>query len=71
MVDGMLNTEFTSKFVKEGLTFDDVLLIPAESHAQSGRHFHSSHKEDQAEHPHYDGGYGYRHGSGYGHCHCA
>ena len=27
----MLNTEFTSKFVKEGLTFDDVLLIPAES----------------------------------------
>ena len=28
----MLNTEFTSKFVKEGLTFDDVLLIPAESH---------------------------------------
>lgn len=32
MVDGMLNTEFTSKFVKEGLTFDDVLLIPAESH---------------------------------------
>ncbi len=27
MVDGMLNTEFTSKFVKEGLTFDDVLLI--------------------------------------------
>ena len=27
----MLNTEFSSKFVKEGLTFDDVLLIPAES----------------------------------------
>ena len=27
----MLNTDFTSKFVKEGLTFDDVLLIPAES----------------------------------------
>lgn len=31
MVEAMLNTEFTSKFVKEGLTFDDVLLIPAES----------------------------------------
>lgn len=27
----MLNTDFTSKFVKEGLTFDDVLLISAES----------------------------------------
>ena len=27
----MLNTEFSQKFVKEGLTFDDVLLIPAES----------------------------------------
>ena len=28
----MLNTNFQSKFVKEGLTFDDVLLIPGESH---------------------------------------
>ncbi|MDF2567165.1 MAG: guaB [Oscillospiraceae bacterium] len=28
----MLQTEFNRKFVKEGLTFDDVLLIPAESH---------------------------------------
>lgn len=27
----MLNTNFNEKFVKEGLTFDDVLLIPAES----------------------------------------
>ncbi len=27
----MLNTDYTSKFTKEGLTFDDVLLIPAES----------------------------------------
>ncbi len=27
----MLETNITSKFVKEGLTFDDVLLIPAES----------------------------------------
>ncbi len=27
----MLNTNFQDKFVKEGLTFDDVLLIPAES----------------------------------------
>ena len=26
----MLNTEFSSKFVKEGLTFDDVLLVPAD-----------------------------------------
>lgn len=28
----MLNTEFSQKFLKEGLTYDDVLLIPAESH---------------------------------------
>ena len=27
----MLNTNFQQKFVKEGLTFDDVLLIPAKS----------------------------------------
>ena len=73
MVDGMLNTEFTSKFVKEGLTFDDVLLIPAESHVLPSQVDISTHltKKIQAEHPHYDGGYGYRHGSGYGHCHCA
>jgi inosine-5''-monophosphate dehydrogenase len=28
----MLNTDYAGKFVKEGLTYDDVLLIPAESH---------------------------------------
>ena len=28
----MLNMEYQEKFTKEGLTFDDVLLIPAESH---------------------------------------
>ena len=27
----MLNCNFSEKFVKEGLTFDDVLLIPAKS----------------------------------------
>lgn len=27
----MLDTDFNSKFIKEGLTFDDVLLIPAKS----------------------------------------
>ncbi len=27
----MLNTNFQEKFTKEGLTFDDVLLIPAKS----------------------------------------
>lgn len=27
----MLNTDFSQKFVKEGLTYDDVLLIPARS----------------------------------------
>lgn len=27
----MLNTNYDEKFGKQGLTFDDVLLIPAES----------------------------------------
>ena len=30
----MLNTNFDSKFGKEGLTFDDVLLIPGESNVE-------------------------------------
>jgi len=30
----MLNTNITGKFVKEGLTFDDVLLIPAHSEVE-------------------------------------
>lgn len=30
----MLNTNFQEKFVKEGLTFDDVLLIPGESNVE-------------------------------------
>ena len=30
----MLNTDFNAKFGKEGLTFDDVLLIPGESHVE-------------------------------------
>ena len=28
----MLDTNYSSKFIKEALTFDDVLLVPAESH---------------------------------------
>ena len=32
----MLNTNYETKFVKEGLTFDDVLLIPAHT-ARSSR----------------------------------
>ena len=27
----MVNSDFSSKFLKKGITFDDVLLIPAES----------------------------------------
>ena len=30
----MLNTDFQQKFAKEGLTFDDVLLIPGESNVE-------------------------------------
>lgn len=29
---GMLETNFSNKFAKQGLTYDDVLLVPAESH---------------------------------------
>lgn len=29
---GMLNTNFSDKFSKKGFTYDDVLLVPAESH---------------------------------------
>ena len=32
----MINTDASTKFVKEGLTFDDVLLIPAESSVLPG-----------------------------------
>ncbi len=32
----MLDMEYKDKFVKEGLTYDDVLLIPAESHVLPG-----------------------------------
>ncbi len=28
----MLTTDFSKKFIKKGYTYDDVLLIPAESH---------------------------------------
>ena len=34
--NNMLNTDSRQKFVKEGLTFDDVLLIPAESDVPPG-----------------------------------
>ena len=30
----MLSVDFNQKFGKEGLTFDDVLLIPGESNVQ-------------------------------------
>ena len=30
----MLNRNFNEKFIKEGLTFDDVLLIPGESNVE-------------------------------------
>lgn len=32
----MLNIDYSSKFVSEGLTFDDVLLIPAYSEVTAG-----------------------------------
>lgn len=67
----MLNTTFSEKFVKEGLTFDDVLLIPARSDVLP--------KEVQvgtvwppglSEHPCDDRRHGYGHRIPHGHCHC-
>lgn len=44
----MLNSNYAEKFVKEGLTFDDVLLIPAESNifAKGSGFFHLFDKKD-------------------------
>lgn len=67
----MVNTDAASKFLKEGLTFDDVLLIPAKSDilpkevsvATRLTPYH------HPEHPPDDGGDGYRNRGPYGHCH--
>ena len=48
------------KFVKQGLTFDDVLLIPA-----------ASDQENYAEHSCYECRYGHRYRVSYGNCHCS
>lgn len=59
------------KFGKRGLTFDDVLLIPAHSTVlpRDVDVSTETHKTYPAEHPHYECRYGYGNGSGNGHCH--
>ena len=62
-----------SKFVAEGLTYDDVLLLPAYSEVlprdvDTGTFLN---KKDQAEHPYYFGRDGYRNRICVGYCHCA
>ena len=68
----MLNTNFTEKFCKEGLTFDDVLLIPAASEVLPNQVdvIYLADQEYQAQHPHHDSCHGYCYHSGYGDCHC-
>lgn len=67
----MVNTDAASKFLKEGLTFDDVLLIPAKSDIlpQGGVGGHPPDPYHHPEHPPDDGGDGYRYRGPYGHCH--
>ena len=49
----MLNMKYEDKFVKEGLTFDDVLLIPAESQrpAQPGGLLHPADQDHRLNAP--------------------
>ena len=56
-------TDMNSKFKKEGLTFDDVLLIPAESDvAQYDRPQDKTYLNYLTQYPRYDRCYGYRYG---------
>ncbi len=45
----MVNTDERQKFTRQGLTFDDVLLIPAERRpARRHRSAYPAHPQDQA-----------------------
>ena len=54
----MVNQDAAQKFLKQGLTFDDVLLIPA-----------ASDEEDPSEYPADQRRHGYRDGVPHGHRH--
>ncbi len=67
----MVNTDERQKFTKQGLTFDDVLLVPAESdvlpadidlHTQLTKKIHAEYPSDERRH-------GYRHRVPHGHRH--
>ena len=46
----MVNTDERQKFTRQGLTFDDVLLIPADERRPARRHrsAYPAHPQDQA-----------------------
>ena len=66
----MLNTNFTEKFCKEGLTFDDVLLIPAASEVLPNQVDVSTWLTKNIKLNTHDSCHGYCYHSGYGDCHC-
>ena len=68
----MVNTDERQKFTKQGLTFDDVLLVPAASDVLPAdiRPAHPAYQEDSAEYPSHERRHGYRHRVPHGHRHC-
>ena len=81
-VESMINTDAAGKFARQGLTFDDVLLVPAESDVlPADIDLHTQFlsctslsslviPDDPAQHPGHERRHGYGDGVPYGHCHC-
>ena len=59
--------------IGEGITFDDVLLVPAYSEVIPNQVDLTTYltKKDQTEHSTYECRHGYRYRTPYGHCHGA
>ena len=61
----------SDKFGMRGLTFDDVLLVPAKSDVLPKEGDVSTNlTRDQTEYSYYEFWYGYGNGSPYGYCRC-
>ena len=69
----MLNNNYNEKFGKEGLTFDDVLLIPGESDVEPNNVDVSTHltKKIKLKHTSYDSRYGHRNRNFHGNRDCS